>query len=124
MTVVQNRREFDRFSLPPMYTRVVVRRGSGMRVEELTGHAYDLSEGGLRIELDEPLEPGEHVSLHLGLPGEDVDVFASGRVVWVGDADDDPGPRRAALQFVKFSTRDDRRRLVRFLGSGMFDRAA
>jgi c-di-GMP-binding flagellar brake protein YcgR len=124
MSAVQNRREFDRFSLPPMYTHVVVRRGNGMQVETLSGHAYDVSEGGLRLEVDEELTPGELLSLHIGLPGEDVDVFASARVVWTSEPDDDPGPRRSAVKFADFSTKDDRRRLVRFLSSGLVDRAA
>ena len=119
-----NLRQHDRFTLTPMYTRIALNRANGLRFERLEGHAYDVSEGGIRIELDQPLEPGERVSLQIGLPGEDIDIFASARVVWTNSADDDPGPRRAALQFREFQSRSDRDRLVRFLGSDLCRRAA
>jgi hypothetical protein len=119
-----NRRLHERFRLPPMYTRVEVSRGAGLRLERLSGHAYDLSEGGLRIELDEPLVPGEVVALELELPGERSAIRGSGRVVWTGREDDDPGPRRCALLFRAFRGPEDRARLCRYLGSGEADRAA
>ena len=119
-----NRRAHDRFVLTPMYTRVAVQRVTDRRSERLEGHAYDLSEGGIRIELDRALEPGERVSLQLGLPGEDIDIFVAARVTWISRQDDDPGPRRAALEFGDFLSDMDHSRLVGFLGSGLCRRAA
>ena len=79
------------------------------------GHVYDISVSGVRIELDEPLPPGAHVSLHLQLPGAPAAVEASADVVWCHDDQDDPGPRRMALRFVEFSDRGHHKRLVDFL---------
>lgn len=97
-----------------MYTAVTARRAGRAG---LHGHVYDISAGGARIELDEPLEPGERVAVHLELPGTDMGVDAAASVVWVHDADDDPGPRRMALKFTGFSDRADEMRLRRFLES-------
>ncbi|MHC5005060.1 MAG: PilZ domain-containing protein [Planctomycetota bacterium] len=119
-----DRRQHDRFELVPMYTAVTVQRVTDLRMQTCTGHAYDLSESGVRLELDEALDKGERVTTHLGLPGEQWTITATAEVIWVGDADDDPGPRRAALRFVAFPSSGDRSRLLRFLGSGIAPRAA
>jgi len=97
--------------MQPMYTAVTAclsDRGDDLRLE---GHVYDISRGGVRIELDRPLDPGEVVALHLVLPGTQSPVLASASVVWVHDEDDDPGPRRMALQFTGFPNNADRDRL-------------
>jgi len=113
------RRSCRRVRVQPMYTSVTARRGSPGAVEaDLHGHVYDISEHGLRIELDQPLLPGERVALLLDLPGSQAPVNASACVIWVNDAQDDPGPRRMALRFTSFTRRDDRRRLIDFLGQG------
>ncbi len=119
-----DRRVHARFHLDAMYTQVTIQRVVEYRIETLEGHAYDVSESGVRIELDKPLELGERVALHLGLPGEDLAVFASARVIWVNPEDDDPGPRRMALEICEFISQDDRDRLLRFLGSGLLSRVA
>ena len=111
------RRSCRRLRVPPMYTSVTARREADGGAE-LHGHVYDISEHGLRIELDQPLEPGERVALLLDLPGALAPVNASACVVWVNDANDDPGPRRMALRFTRFTRRADRRRLIEFLGQG------
>lgn len=115
-----NRRRHERFRLQPMYADVRAARGGDA---PLDGHAYDISESGVRIELDVPLDPGDHVDVELKLPGNATDVRASAAVVWVGDPEDDPGPRRMALQFESFATTADRNRLFAYLGSGV-ERAA
>ena len=113
-----NRRQHERFALPAMYTSVEARRGASPVEERLTGHAYDISEGGVRVELDEPLLAGANLNLRLSLPGEQHAVCVTGDVVWVNDTEDDPGPRRMALRFTSFPQQADRDRLVRFLGHG------
>ena len=110
-----NRRAHARLSLRPMYTAVTARRRRG-RPASLCGHVYDISQAGLRIELDEPLQPDESVTLRLDLPAAGT-VNASARVVWVSDGHDDPGPRRAALRFTRFATPADRAGLARLLAS-------
>ena len=123
MTTSYNDRAFDRFELTPMYTQVTVTRVDAMAMQAIDGHAYDISEAGVRIELDTPVRVDERVTVELRLPGEDAAIFASGRVVWVNDADDDPGPRRLAIEFSRFLSEDDRDRLVRHLGFGTWRRA-
>lgn len=119
-----NARSYDRFRLEPMYTSVTVRRVCAMRMERLEGHAYDVSEVGVRVELDAVLRVGEDVAIAVGLPGAEREVVASGRVIWVTDDADDPAARRAAIQFIRFATPDDRNRLVRYLGSAGLRRSA
>ncbi len=104
----KKRREHERIRVQPMYTAVTAcpsDRGNDLRLE---GHVYDISKGGVRIELDEALDPGEMVALQLVLPGAPSVVEASASVVWVHDEYDDPGPRRMALQFTGFPNNQHR----------------
>ena len=119
-----DRRSCERFTLMPMYTSVQVKRLSDGVTEDIAGHAYDISESGARIELDQALEPGESIDVDFTLPGATSTVSASADVVWVNDAIDDPGPRRMALQFTAFRSDEDHDRLRRYLGSGLVRRAA
>ncbi len=121
-----NRRAHRRFRVLPMYATVMARRLTETGTHRLHGHVYDVSEGGVRIELDEPLELGESIAVRLGLPGAPWEHGgeASASVVWVNDAEDDPGPRRMALRFVEFPDRSDRDRLVSYLASGTARQAA
>jgi len=124
MTTSFNDRAFDRFELTPMYTQVTVTRIDAMTIERIDGHVYDVSEAGVRIELDTPVCVDERVTVELRLPAETAAIFATGRVVWVNDAADDPGPRRLAIEFTRFLSDADRDRLVRHLGFGTWCRAA
>ena len=121
-----DRRQFDRFALQPMYTRVVVQRVAGGRMEEYEGYAYDISEGGMRIELDERLERGERVNVTLELPGgcEPLPIRSACRVAWVNDEMDDPAMPRMALRVIKYFDQESRGRLIRLLGSGCVHRVA
>lgn len=123
-----NRRRFERFSVLPMYTTVIVRTLDENAVER-HGHAYDVSEGGVRFDLDEPIAPGTPVSLQIVLPGDDrpgIDrgVLVIGNVVWADVDADEPGPTRMAVVFTKFSRAGDRERLLKQLSSGRYARAA
>ena len=128
MTSGRERRRFPRYLLPSMYTNVVVRRTD----EEAFGpggHAYDVSVGGMRFELDEPLEVGANIVVRIELPGADPadaePVYASGRVVWLEEDDlEHAGPVRMACVFQDFARPEDQDRLVRRLSSGRFSRAA
>jgi hypothetical protein len=126
MTVgnMNDRRRHERLKLSPMYTSITARAYQRPAQHELQGHAYDVSESGIRIELDEPLEPGEPVTLQMQLAAAESDVFAAGRVVWINDAEDDPGPRRMAIEFTEFLDDDDRFSLMRFLRDGSLQQAA
>lgn len=111
-----NRRADQRFKLQAMYTRVLADGPSDSPINGLQGHVYDISRSGVRIELDEPLDVGQPVNLRIDLPGGEKDISAAAAVVWVNDAQDDPGPRRMALRFGDFQTDADRTRLMQYLG--------
>lgn len=119
-----DRRQHERFVLPHMYTGITVMHGAGMRLEQYDGHAYDISESGIRFELDVPLSPGEAVSFQLELPAGGGMVNGTGQIVRLFDELDDPGPRRMALAVTRYATSDDRDRLLRLFSSGRLHRAA
>lgn len=128
-----NRRQHDRFLVPPMYTRIAIRPADSDQFV-WDGHAYDISEGGIQFEIDHALEPGVQVGIRIELPGrgltsrqligaERLPVYALGNIVWVDD-DDGLGPCRIAAVFSKFTRAGDRDRLLARLASGYFTRAA
>lgn len=117
-------RQYERFTLAPMYSSVTVRREINNKTQELHGHAYDVSEAGVRFELDEAIDPGESIAVDLSLPGTQTSVGATGEVVWVNDEIDDPAARRLAIQFTEFRSEEDRFRLLNYLGSAQVRRAA
>ncbi|HYE61381.1 MAG TPA: PilZ domain-containing protein [Phycisphaerales bacterium] len=113
---LHNRRQHERVNVAPMYTHVGVTIPSTGEV--LDGHSYDVSEGGVQIELDDAIEPGTQVSMELVLPlvgrirlaDEDRIVRVTGNVAWVDDSE--PGPVRLAIAFTRFASEADRARLV------------
>lgn len=115
-----NRRRFERFAFEPAYTEIRVRT-----LEEDTftrlGHIHDLSEGGVRFELDDPIDPGTPVVIEIRMPGlgdgvRDLGpgraVYIFGNVVWANE-DDFPGPIRLAVAFTSFARAGDRERMMR-----------
>lgn len=121
-----NRRRFERFRLPTGYTPIVVRPLGGER-GRLDGHAYDISEGGVRFELDRPVPAGTVVAMRIVLPAPAAPskaVFAFGNVVWLNDDPDEPGPVRMAAVFTRFPHAEDRERLMGHLAAGRYARAA
>ncbi len=126
-----NRRQHDRYLLPSMYTEVAVRLLDEERFGH-EGHAYDISKGGLRFELDRAIQPGTRIGLRITLPGasslrvsERKPVFAMGNVVWLHEDDlEHPGPVRMACVFSNFCQPGDEERLLRRLHSGQFSLAA
>ena len=119
-----NRRRFERFALPAAYTAVAVRPMAGRR--SLNGHAYDISESGVRFELDRALPLGAAVEIKITLPGpEETErtVAARARVIWVEQDEEEPGPVRMAAAFHGLEAAD-RERLLAALSSGRYARAA
>jgi len=121
---LSDRRQHERFLLPHMYTAITVIHADGMRLCHEHGHVYDVSESGVRFELDRPLPIGDAVSFQIELPNNGGVVAGTGRIARLFDELDDPGPRRMALAVTRFATSDDRSRLMRLLGSGQLQRAA
>jgi len=129
MRTPSERRRFDRFVLPAMYSRVLVRP---LDSEQFLwdGHAYDISRGGVRFELDQPIEPGTPVAMELELPPTSAErstqrqpVYAYANVVWI-EQDDLPGPVRQAAVFTGFATAEDEKRLLERIHSGRYALAA
>lgn len=111
---MRERRQFERFAVEPMYAPVRVRLLSDEHFT-LEGHAYDVSEGGIQIELDRGIDPGTALAVEITLPagsaGPGRAVFALGNVVW--NMDDELGPARLAIAFTRFARAGDRDRLMR-----------
>ena len=126
-----DRREHTRYSVPSFYTGVGVRK-TDQDSFGFEGHAYDISVGGMRFDLDHALEPGDRIVCRIELPcgatGDAVDhwdVFVSATVVWVEDDDlEIPGPCRMACVFNTFVNEHDAARLERRLSGGRFRLAA
>ncbi|HVZ94139.1 MAG TPA: PilZ domain-containing protein [Phycisphaerales bacterium] len=131
MNSPKDRRKHPRFVLPSSYTAVEVRPLESDRFK-WKGHAYDISAGGMRFELDEPIEPGTRVAVRLQLPGasslrlaERRPVYVFANVIWLEEDDlEMPGPVRMACVFSKFVQPGDLERLLHRLDSGRFSAAA
>lgn len=127
----RDRRRHPRFLLPSMYTAVALRPLDRDKYQ-WEGHAYDISEGGMRFEIDQPIAPGTPVAARIQLPGagtlriaERRPVYVLGNVVWLEEDDiDQPGPVRMALVFTRFLQPGDKERLLNRLHSGRFSLAA
>lgn len=129
MTTALERRRFDRFELPAMYTRIAIRTLDGDAVE-WDGHAYDISRGGVRFEADKSFEPGTEVAMQIDLPRAPIErstearsVFVFGTIVWLED-DDQPGPYKMAAVFSRFEQPEDEALLLRRIASGRYAIAA
>lgn len=110
--------------MPHQYTPVTVHRSGTMAMGGLQGHVYDVSESGIRLELDEPLEVASQVVFQVQLPLGHGPVTGTATVVWVNDEHDDPGPRRCALHIRDYLTPADHARLLAYLGQAQPCRAA
>jgi hypothetical protein len=119
----RNRRVHERRSVSAMYSAVEAKPIGGFG-PTANGHVYDVSLGGARIELDDPVAPGTDLQLALHLPAESKAIRVIGTVTRVFDADDDPICRRAGVRFVSFQDPADEVRLRRFLGEDAVRAAA
>ena len=124
-----DRRIYPRFQLEPMYTPLAMSKGDEETFEN-EGHAYDISEGGVRFEAESPVKPGTCVTMRITLPNlneHDLEtnrtVLVSANVVWLED-EDEPGPYKMAAVFTHFARAGDRDRLLRQFASGRYRAAA
>ena len=112
---VSESRQSPRLRLPAMYTLIRVRPVGDDRYR-WTGHIYDISETGMRFELDELIEPGTLIEVRAMLPGaKHITFAATGRVVRLHDEWDDMGPTRMGMTFDHFRHESDERKLDEFL---------
>lgn len=117
-----------------MYTPIRVRTMDEQSFKR-EGHAYDVSEGGLQIELDHPIAPGTPVAVELTLHGTQWEddsepgmglsgrsIFLFGNVVWLDD--EEAGPARIAIAITRFTRPGEHEKFVKQLYSGRLARAA
>ncbi len=111
-------RRRPRIKVPPMYTLVRV-RPEGQTEYCWTGYIYDISDTGMRFELDAPVDPGTRLEVRAMLPGTVHTSFdAAGAVVRIHDDEDDlNGPVRMGMYFDRFATNTDERKLKRYLSN-------
>ncbi len=112
-------RSNPRLRLPAMYTLLRVRHVGDQRYR-WTGHIYDISQTGMRFELDAPLPAGTEVEVRGMLPGtHQITFHATGRIVRMHDAEE-VGPIRMGMTFTRFNHDIDRQRLNIYINhSGM-----
>lgn len=123
-----DRRRFERFVALAGEGRVRLRRLDD-DAYTVSGTLCDISEAGLRMHLDRPLDPGTAVAIEIELrwvePAPDgrrhIYVFAD--VVWADDQERS-GPVRTAAVFTAFCRAGDRGRLMRGLLAGPLRLAA
>lgn len=129
MTTSPDRRRHDRYELPAMYSRIAIRRLESDDFE-WDGHAYDISRGGVRFELDRGFEPGTPIAMRIDLPRAMIErsterrsVYVFANVVWLED-DDQTGPIRMAAVFSRFCQSGDEELLLKRINSGRYSLAA
>jgi hypothetical protein len=120
-TATTNRRNAERFRLGTALVFVVV--GAHGNTPEtkghFEGHAYDLSDSGIRVELDAALPVGTPVDVSVHFPGCGSPLHLVGKVARLFDEIDDPGPRRMGLH-AHAATKADEARLQRLLDQAAF----
>ena len=111
----RDQRKHPRIKVPAMYT-LIRARVLGSNRYSWTGHIYDVSLGGVRFELDMPIEVGTQLEIRGMLPGSGHTTFrAVGRVVRIHSDADDHGPCIMGLQFESFQSPMDRHRLAQYI---------
>jgi uncharacterized protein (TIGR02266 family) len=70
----------------------------------LVSYSMNLSKGGIFLETQTPLEPGEHVSLKFDVPGEGP-LEVEGVVAWVRSNDPSGLPNGMGIQFAELDAR-------------------
>ncbi len=104
-------RRHPRVKLPAMYTLVRVRPAGSARYR-WTGYVYDISQSGMRLELDDALPEGTRVEVRVMLPGNQQTTFsATGQIVRNHEDDPAAGPVRMGMTFEAFPFLGDERRL-------------
>lgn len=110
-------RRQPRMKVAAMYTLMRARVVGDERYR-WTGHIYDISIEGMRFELDETVEPGTAIEFRAMLPGQSQVMFrAVGRVVRLHEGETGIGPVRMGMQFERFISLIDQRRLREYLNA-------
>lgn len=122
-TATTDRRNAERFRLETALVFVVVgAHGDTPETKgHFEGHAYDISDSGIRVELDAALPVGTPVDVSMQFPGCGAAIRLVGTVARLFDEIDDPGPRRMGLH-AHAATEADARRLSRLLDQAALGR--
>ncbi len=107
----RDRRKRRRVAIAPMYSSVML-RVLNARCEPLDGHALNVSETGLAIEIDSPIAPGTPVTVEFTVAGlgrlrgrQWPSFAAAAEVVRDASQEDFPmGPYRVGLRFLRISS--------------------
>jgi hypothetical protein len=109
----RDERQAPRTAVPPMYSHIRVRPRGDSRYR-WTGFVYDISTSGMRFELDQAVQLGTSLDVHITLPGRTPVTFRAGGTV-VRMHDDEPGPVRMGMAFDQFASDSDRKRLSSYV---------
>jgi hypothetical protein len=98
-TATTDRRNAERFRLETALVFVVVGAHGDTPATKghFEGHAYDISDSGIRVELDAALPVGTPVDVSVQFPGCGAPIRLVGKVSRLFDEIDDPGPRRMGI---------------------------
>lgn len=111
----RDQRQHPRIKVPAMYTLIRARVLGSTRYN-WTGHIYDVSLGGVRFELDMPIQPGTQLEIRGMLPGSGHTTFrAVGTVTRTHSDTNEPGPTIMGLAFESFQSPMDRHRLAQYI---------
>lgn len=95
----RERRKFVRFK-QALEVSYLVKKKSSIK----NGKSVDLSEGGMKLLLDEKLAKGTIINLRIGIPETRQTAEAEGEVVWCEEAaGNDPAGKRLFHSGIKFS---------------------
>jgi len=102
----KERRQHPRFSQSLEVAYSVIKKAC---LKNCGGNTLDVSEGGLRLILEEKLSLGSILNLRISIPGLGQPAEAIGEVVWTEDAKntEDPSGKRLFYSGVKFSFMKD-----------------
>ncbi|MBN2583047.1 MAG: PilZ domain-containing protein [Planctomycetes bacterium] len=85
-------------------------------IVEHVGPTVDLSAGGIRVLMANPMTEGAEVRLAFQLPESEELVQCHGRVVYIDDSEIDPDLREVGIQFLRMMARH-RQALADYVGS-------
>jgi len=106
-STTMEQRRFTRYRLQAGFTGITATTEDGRRID---GHAHDLCEGGVQIEIDDSVRDHERLEVEIELPGATV-ARSPARVAW---RDEETG--RIGLRFESLAP-SEHARICRWLGT-------
>lgn len=102
------RRQYPRFS-KNLSVSYLVTKTCLSDADRFSGKTIDISEGGLKVMLDEKLSPGTTVYINVSIPGSGEASRIAGTVAWTEDASGvtDPSGKRLFYSGIQFSSKNE-----------------